>query len=175
MPTSSITRCRLLSMRLVNRRTLVHVIVADDVCAAGWKTAGCLVAESACLHRNMHTPRRATVQNVMGPWKKYSCGIWPAGCKTLAESEEAALKLVCERAQITNTAGLRVLDMGCGWGSFTLYCATKFPNVQITSVSNSASQKAYIMSEAAKRGLKNVNVITCDINDFDGAGKYFDR
>jgi len=110
----------------------------------------------------------------MGPWKKYSCGLWPEGCKTLDESEEIALRTVCERAQITNTS-LRILDMGCGWGSFTLYCATNFPNVSITSVSNSGSQREYIMNQAKERGLTNINVITCDINNFDGADRKFDR
>jgi cyclopropane-fatty-acyl-phospholipid synthase len=117
----------------------------------------------------------ALYDHVMGPWKKYSCGLWPKGCRTLDESEDVALRTVCERAQITADAPLRILDMGCGWGSFTLYCATHFPNVSITSVSNSNSQREYINNQCKLRGLTNVNVITCDINVFDGAGREFDR
>lgn len=113
---------------------------------------------------------------VMGANKKYSCGLWPAsGACTLDQSEASALELVCERAQLTNTAGLRVLDMGCGWGSFSLFAAARYPLVSFTGVSNSASQREYIMGQAAARGLANVNIVTADINAFDGAGKEFDR
>jgi cyclopropane-fatty-acyl-phospholipid synthase len=115
---------------------------------------------------------------VMGAHRKYSCGLWPdggAGAATLDESEAAALALVCERAGITNTPGLKVLDMGCGWGSFSLYCAAKFPAVRVTGVSNSASQRAFNLGEAAARGLTNVDIVTADINAFDGAGGGFDR
>jgi cyclopropane-fatty-acyl-phospholipid synthase len=111
----------------------------------------------------------------MGPWKKYSAGLWSPACKSLEASEVEALRTVCERAGIENRRGLRVLDMGCGWGSFTLFCATTYPDVSITSVSNSASQREYIMAEAARRGLSNITVVTADINVFDGAGRNFDR
>jgi cyclopropane-fatty-acyl-phospholipid synthase len=120
----------------------------------------------------------AFYQFVMGRNRKYSCGIWPEGglgVATLDESEEAALALVCERAGITKStaSGTRVLDMGCGWGSFSLFCAAKFPQVLVTGVSNSASQRDYIMGQASERGLMNVNIITADINVFDGAGGNF--
>ena len=86
---------------------------------------------------------------------------------TLDESEEEGLRVVCERARITTKSGaLKVLDMGCGWGSFTLYAASHFPAAQFTAVSNSASQRAYIEAQAVRRGLSNVRVITADINDF---------
>jgi cyclopropane-fatty-acyl-phospholipid synthase len=105
--------------------------------------------------------------HVMGEWRKYSCGAWPAGCDTLDESEAAALALVCDRAGITPGVPLRVLDMGCGWGSFTLYVSTHFPLVTVVSVSNSASQAAYINAQAAHRGVSDrVTVVTCDINTF---------
>jgi len=119
----------------------------------------------------------AFYQFVMGRNRKYSCGIWPEGVATLDESEEAALALVCERAGITKStaSGTRVLDMGCGWGSFSLYCAAKFPQVLVTGVSNSASQRDYIMGQASERGLMNVNIITADINVFDGAGGNFGK
>jgi len=114
---------------------------------------------------------------VMGRYKKYSCGLWPTDGSpcTLDESEAAALALVCERARLVNTAGLRVLDMGCGWGSFSLYAAERFPLVAFTGVSNSASQREYIMARAAERGLSNLSIVTCDINAFDGAGREYDH
>jgi len=115
---------------------------------------------------------------VMGKHKKYSCGLWPEdgrGECTLDESEAAALALVCERAGLVNEAGLRVLDMGCGWGSFSLYAAARFPLVTFTGVSNSNSQREYIMGQAAARGLANLTIVTCDINAFEGAGREYDR
>jgi cyclopropane-fatty-acyl-phospholipid synthase len=114
---------------------------------------------------------------VMGYNKKYSCGLWPlqsAAPTTLDESEAAALALVCERAQLSDSP-LRVLDMGCGWGSFTLFAAARYPAAAFTAVSNSASQRAYIEAAAKQRGLANVTVVTADINAFEGAGREFDR
>lgn len=103
----------------------------------------------------------------MGKWRKYSCGLWPKGCNSLDESEAIALQTVCDRARITQGVDLSVLDMGCGWGSFTLFVASHYPRVRVTSVSNSASQRAFIMARAAELGVADrVNVITCDINAF---------
>ena len=114
----------------------------------------------------------------LGPHKKYSCGLWPAGTPAgaagLAASEEAALALVCERARISGEAPLRVLDMGCGWGSVALYIAARFPRAEVVAVSNSASQKAFIDKTAAARGLANLKVVTADINRFQPEGT-FDR
>jgi cyclopropane-fatty-acyl-phospholipid synthase len=101
----------------------------------------------------------------LGPWKKYSCGLWPEGVETLEASEVAGLLAVCERAQLKD--GHKILDMGCGWGSATLFMATQFPRAHITSVSNSKSQRLYIEEQARIRGLRNVRVITADINVFD--------
>lgn len=111
--------------------------------------------------------------HVMGRHKKYSCGLWPEGASTrsrallagLDASEAAALELVCERAELSN-AGLKVLDMGCGWGSFTLFAAAKYPANSFVAVSHSNSQREYIMGQVKERGLTNVHVITCDINTF---------
>jgi cyclopropane fatty-acyl-phospholipid synthase-like methyltransferase len=102
---------------------------------------------------------------VLGPCLKYSSGYWPSPKTTLAESEIHMLELYCERAGLQD--GMRLIDLGCGWGSVTLYMAAKYPNSQITSVSNSNSQREYIMSTAAQRGLKNVQVFTGDIKTFD--------
>ena len=123
---------------------------------------------------------------VMGQHKKYSCGLWEgasagAGARAgglsaaLDETEAAALRLVCQRAQLEDVAGLRVLDMGCGWGSFSLFAAARFPRASFVAVSNSASQRAYIEAQCTARGIANLSVVTCDINVFDGAGGGFDR
>ena len=109
---------------------------------------------------------------VLGPRRKYSCAYYPDGVNGLAEAEEAMLALTCERAGIRD--GQRILDLGCGWGSFSLWAAEKYPTARITAVSNSRDQGAFIRDEAARRGLDNLEVLTADVNDFDPEGN-FDR
>jgi cyclopropane-fatty-acyl-phospholipid synthase len=109
---------------------------------------------------------------VLGPHLKYSCGYWPEGVTTLAESEERMLALTVERAGVTD--GMRVLDLGCGWGSLSLYMAEKFPGSQFTAVSNSSPQGDFIRARATDRGLTNLTVHTADMNTFTPDEK-FDR
>jgi len=109
---------------------------------------------------------------VLGPWMKYSCGLWPEGGNTLEESEAKMLDLTIQRAEIMD--GQQILDLGCGWGSYTLYAAQRYPAAGFTAVSNSTSQRAFIEHRARELNLKNVKVITADINDFDPKEK-FDR
>ena len=111
-------------------------------------------------------------QLCLGRRLKYSGAYWPAGVATLDGAEEAMLKLTCERARIAN--GQDILELGCGWGSLSLWLAEKYPGSRITGVSNSATQKLHIDAEAQKRGLRNLRVITCDMNRFDISDK-FDR
>lgn len=111
-------------------------------------------------------------QQALGRHLKYSSGYWAPGVTTLDEAEAAMLQLATERAGIED--GMRVLDLGCGWGSMTLWMAERFPQCQITSVSNSASQKAFIDGRCAALGLTNVEVVTCDANDFAPTQR-FDR
>lgn len=111
-------------------------------------------------------------QTVLGPRLKYSSGYWPTPGTTLAESEEAMLALYCERGRMAD--GLDVLELGCGWGSLTLYLAERYPNSRITAVSNSRTQKLHIDAEAGRRGLANVCVVTADMAEFDPGGQ-FDR
>ncbi len=107
---------------------------------------------------------------VLGPRMKYSSGYWPKPETTFAESEEIMLALTCDRAALED--GQDVLELGCGWGSLTLWMAEKFPGSRITGVSNSATQRAYIEGEATRRGLTNVQILTCDMNTFDPAATY---
>ncbi|MCC5816327.1 MAG: class I SAM-dependent methyltransferase, partial [Leptospira sp.] len=109
---------------------------------------------------------------VMGPRMKYSSGIWPTNNTSFEESEEAMLKLSVERAELVD--GMSLLDLGCGWGSISLYVAENFPKCKILGVSNSRTQKQYIDSEAKKRGLKNLEIVTQDMNEFKTSRK-FDR
>lgn len=107
-------------------------------------------------------------ETFMGPHLKYSCGFWPRENTTLEESEQAMLELTCERAGLVD--GMDILELGCGWGSLSLWMAEKYPNAKITSVSNSRTQKKYIDA----RGFRNLNVITADMNDF-ATNQNFDR
>jgi len=110
---------------------------------------------------------------VLGPRMKYSSGYWPSEDTTFEESEEAMLALTCERAELRD--GLDVLELGCGWGSLTLWMAEKYPASRITGVSNSATQKAHIDAEATRRGLSNVRILTVDMNVFEAGDAGFDR
>ncbi|MGJ8639504.1 MAG: SAM-dependent methyltransferase [Opitutaceae bacterium] len=111
-------------------------------------------------------------QDVLGAHLKYSSGYWSEGCTSLDESEAAMLELSCQRAELEN--GQKVLELGCGWGSLSLWMAAHYPKSQITSVSNSNSQRAFIEARAEERGLSNLRVITCDINEFKPEDR-FDR
>jgi len=104
---------------------------------------------------------------------KYSACLYQAGQETLDQAEDAMLALYAERAQLAD--GQHILELGCGWGSLCLYNARRFPNARITAVSNSRTQKEFIDTEARKRGLHNLRVITCDINAFDITPGQFDR
>jgi len=108
----------------------------------------------------------------LGRRRKYSSCYWPDGVTSLDGAEEAALAMTCERAGLRD--GLDVLELGCGWGSLTLWMAEHYPASHVTAVSNSHSQRAYILAQAAERGLRNVEVITEDMNRFASARK-FDR
>ncbi|MEM9412068.1 MAG: cyclopropane-fatty-acyl-phospholipid synthase family protein [Planctomycetota bacterium] len=104
-------------------------------------------------------------EKMLGRRFKYSCCCWPAGINSLDQAEEAALKITCERAGIED--GMRILELGCGWGSLSLWMAENFPNSEITAVSNSNSQREFIINRAKEWGIANrLNVITCDMNDF---------
>jgi cyclopropane-fatty-acyl-phospholipid synthase len=107
---------------------------------------------------------------ILGPRRKYSGCLWSDRVQTLADAEEAMLALSCERAQIAD--GMRVLDLGCGWGSLSLWLAEQYPLAQITGVSNSHGQREWIEAEAERRGLRNLEIITADVNDFAPAGRY---
>lgn len=109
---------------------------------------------------------------VLGRQLKYSSGFWPAGVETLDDSERAMLELSVERADLRD--GQRILELGCGWGSMTLWMAARFPNAEIVAVSNSASQREHILSKARARGITNIEIRTADMNEFD-AGAKFDR
>jgi cyclopropane-fatty-acyl-phospholipid synthase len=111
-------------------------------------------------------------RQVLGGRMKYSSGYWPEGVTDLDGAEEAMLALTCERAELAD--GQDILELGCGWGSLTLWMAERYPGSRILAVSNSSTQREFIDSECTKRGLGNVEVRTADMNEFKPDGS-FDR
>jgi cyclopropane-fatty-acyl-phospholipid synthase len=109
----------------------------------------------------------------LGRRLKYSGCYYPTGSESLDEAEEAMLALYVERGRIAD--GQEILELGCGWGSFSLYLAERFPGSRVTGVSNSRTQKEFIDAECRKRGLSNLRIITCDMNAFDTECGRFDR
>jgi cyclopropane-fatty-acyl-phospholipid synthase len=111
-------------------------------------------------------------QKVLGKRMKYSACYWPPGVKNLDEAEEAMLGLTCQRAEIKD--GMEVLDLGCGWGSLSFWIAEKFPKSRVLAVSNSVPQGEFIRARARSLSLRNVEVMTVDMNRFD-TDRRFDR
>jgi cyclopropane-fatty-acyl-phospholipid synthase len=111
-------------------------------------------------------------ERALGPHLKYSSGYWPDGVTTLAAAEAAALALTCDHAALTD--GQDVLELGCGWGSLTLWMAERYPTSRILGVSNSHRQRAFILDRAATRGLSNLEIVTADMNEFT-TPRRFDR
>jgi cyclopropane-fatty-acyl-phospholipid synthase len=111
-------------------------------------------------------------QAFLGPRRKYSGCVWPAGADTLAAAEDATLALYCQRAGIRD--GMRILDLGCGWGSLSIWLAERYPAADVLAVSNSASQRRLIEEERDRFGLDNLRILTADVNEFVAPGR-FDR
>jgi cyclopropane-fatty-acyl-phospholipid synthase len=113
----------------------------------------------------------------LGPCLKYSSCLYPKGTESLAEAEQAMLEVVSTRAGLAN--GQRILDLGCGWGSLSLWLAQRFPDSQIVGLSNSRGQRQFILDEAQARGLTNLEIVTGNIAEFDfpsnGRTAGFDR
>ena len=152
---------------------------------AGWTEPGALKAYAADLRtRSIAEQTQAAndehyelptafFQRCLGSRLKYSGCLYPTGSENLDQAEEAMLRLYVERARILD--GQQILELGCGWGSFCLYLAERFPRATITTVSNSRTQKEHIDRIAAERGIKNLTVITCDMNRFEGEWGRYDR
>lgn len=164
---------RLLARRLVGERR------AD--CAAEQQALMDLVRElrgspiavsTAAANAQHYEVPTAFYELVLGKRLKYSSAYWPAGVQTLDAAEEAMLALTAERAGLAD--GQRILELGCGWGSLSLWMAERYPAAWITAVSNSRTQKAHIDARARERGLGNLTVEVADMNHFATSAR-FDR
>ena len=116
---------------------------------------------------------------VLGKRLKYSSCLYPEERtysnpdKLLDQAEEDMLRLTVERAELAD--GQKILELGCGWGSLSLYMAEHFPGASITALSNSRTQKVFIDDQAKKKNLTNLQIITMNVEDLKMAPKTFDR
>lgn len=107
---------------------------------------------------------------VLGKNLKYSCCYFPDKSSTLEDAENAMLEMYCKRAQVED--GHSVLDIGCGWGSLSLYISQKYTNCRITGICNSKTQKAYIEEQCQELQLQNVEIIVADISTLEMEATY---
>ena len=142
---------------------------AEALAASLWSGPVTVAVDAANLQHYEVPP--AFFERILGPHLKYSSAWWPEGVDTLAGAEEAMLELTCRRAGIDD--GQDVLELGCGWGSLTLWMAARNPGARIVAVSNSRPQREHILARAAARGLDNVTVLTGDVGDL-GIGTHAD-
>jgi cyclopropane-fatty-acyl-phospholipid synthase len=165
---------RLLRQRLADeiRPTDAEQQAALDRFEAAMRAAPIAVQTAAANTQHYEVPT-AFYQHCLGPRLKYSSGLWEHGTTTLAAAEEAMLALTAERAGLAD--GQDILELGCGWGSLSLWMAERYPRARIVAVSNSRTQKAYIDSRIARLGLTNLRVLTQDMNTLDQPAGAFDR
>lgn len=135
------------------------------------KSSGIAVHTAEANEQHYEVPTEF-YQYCLGRHLKYSSGYWKEGVTDLDTSEKDMLELTCARAELAN--GQNVLELGCGWGSLSLFMAAKYPKSHFTVVSNSRTQKVFIDEQARQRGIVNLTVITADINVFT-IDQTFDR
>jgi len=131
-----------------------------------------VAVETGAANRQHYEVPPAFFLAVLGPRLKYSSCLYGDGAEDLAAAEEAMLALTAARAGLGD--GQEILDLGCGWGSMSLYAAERFPGSRVLGVSNSAPQREFILARARERGLSNVEIVTADVNTFE-PGRTFDR
>ncbi|KAK4501997.1 hypothetical protein PRZ48_007808 [Zasmidium cellare] len=124
-----------------------------------------IAIETATANEQHYEVGTGVLTTMLGPRMKYSSCLYPKGTETLAQAEIAMLESYVEKAQLKD--GMRMFDLGCGWGSLSLYLAEVFPNSKITAFSNSRTQKAHIDAQAASKNLTNLEVVTGDIATYD--------
>lgn len=165
----------LLRQRLAEERAddAEEALAREERLVAEMRTGPVALATAEANEQHYEVPP-AFFDLVLGSRRKYSSGLFAEGVTTLDAAEAAMLALTCERARLED--GQNVLELGCGWGSLTLWMAERYPRSRIVAVSNSRDQRDTIEARAAERNLTNVKVVTCDMNAFDPAtGPAFDR
>lgn len=132
-----------------------------------------IAVETATANKQHYEVGTGVYAETLGPRMKYSSCLYPKGSETLGEAEVAMLRAYVERGGLED--GMRILDLGCGWGSAALFFAEMLPNSKVTAFSNSKTQKVYIDSKAKEKGLENLNVITGNVVDYEFEPETFDR
>ena len=135
------------------------------------RAAPIAVATDAANEQHYELPARF-FETVLGPYLKYSSCLWLDEVDDLAGAEERMLAVSCDRAGVAD--GMDVLDLGCGWGSMSLWIARHFPTCRVLAVSNSRNQAQFIRERCTELELDRVEVITADMNDFS-TERRFDR
>lgn len=156
-------------LREDNARSKDELQSVLDQRIAEFETSPIAVDTGAANEQHYEVPPEFFLK-ALGPHLKYSACLWPEGTANLAAAELAMLELYAQRAELAD--GQQVLDLGCGWGSFSLWAAQRYPGSQFTAMSNSTPQRLFIEETARTRGLNNLQVITADINDFAPAQRY---
>jgi cyclopropane-fatty-acyl-phospholipid synthase len=167
----AVTRAGVEMLVGMRRRSLVEVPGADAAFAAAMAQHPIAQHTDTANRQHYELPPRF-FELTLGPRRKYSSCLFPTGTETLARGEVLALEETVAHAQLAD--GQSILELGCGWGSLSLFMAERFPASRIVAVSNSAPQRAFIERKAAAAGLTNLHIITADMNDFQ-PGARFDR
>ena len=158
------------------RRKLFETPEADELRFVEAMAAMPVAVHADAANAQHYEVPTSLFQHTLGPRMKYSCCLYTHDGATLAEAEEAALAQSCAHAGLVD--GMEILELGCGWGSLTLWMAEKYPGARILAISNSRTQRAHILEQARLRGLSNVEVETLDMNDFAAERRFdgrFDR
>jgi cyclopropane-fatty-acyl-phospholipid synthase len=158
--------CSRTATRLANGNTASDASFADEMAARA------IAEQPEAANAQHYEMPAAFFARVLGPNRKYSSCFYKEPKSTLQEAEEEALRQTVEHADLAD--GQSILELGCGWGSLSLWMARQFPNADVTAVSNSISQRLHIEGEAEARGLRNLRVVTADMNVFE-AKRQFDR
>ena len=161
-----------MGVRLALRRRLRMLRRGDAAERMQRIRGGPVAVETKAANRQHYEVPTEFFELVLGPRLKYSSAFWPNGDSTLAQAEEAMLELTARRAQLAD--GQRVLDLGSGWGAFSLWAAERFPTASFTALSNSRTQRHFMEARAAELGLSNLQVVAGNAAALELPGR-FDR
>jgi len=165
--------------RKVIRRLCAQRLAEEQVRSAGhvrdtgWLRSGPIAVATDRANEQHYELPAEFFQEALGPRRKYSCCYFPSPETSLEQAEVAALQRSCELAELQD--GQEILELGCGWGSLSLWMAEQYPHSRITAVSNSTPQRVAIEATARSRGLSNLSVITCDVNHLAAGPRQYDR
>lgn len=157
---------RLLAQRLADSQAKYS---GDEAFAQWLRTSDAIAVGTDEANAQHYEVPPAFFEQVLGDRLKYSCGLWDSAAD-LDASEVAMLRLTCQRAQLHD--GQRILELGCGWGSLSLWMAQHYPNCQIVAMSNSFDQRKFIQQRANEARLNNLEVLTANIADFQPRGQF---